>query len=94
MWNGAGSGCSRVRAEARFPERPGLPARMVADVSAIADPSTGVAVLRLLRRSRGWLVFGGTSVSAPIVASIFRLTGHGAGTAAAGLREIPDSSTT
>ena len=44
-WSGAGSGCSRLRA----PSRPGRPTpaarrRTVADVSAVADPNTGVAV--------------------------------------------------
>ncbi len=41
----------------------------------IADPSTGVAVYDSYRQS-GWLVFGGTSVATPIVASVFALAGN------------------
>jgi subtilase family serine protease len=47
----------------------------VADVSAVADPNTGVAVYDTYRTS-GWLVFGGTSVSAPIIASVYALAGN------------------
>jgi subtilase family serine protease len=49
--------------------------RAQADVSADADPHTGVAVYDTFRQG-GWLVFGGTSVAAPIVASIFALAGN------------------
>ena len=42
---------------------------MEADVSAIADPNTGVAVYQ----SGAWQVYGGTSVASPLVAGIFTL---------------------
>jgi hypothetical protein len=46
--------------------------RMVADVSAVSDPSTGAAVYGPTgTTTSGWLVFGGTSAAAPIVAGIF-----------------------
>ncbi|HMA46810.1 MAG TPA: hypothetical protein VKP11_06380, partial [Frankiaceae bacterium] len=45
-----------------------------ADVSAVADPATGVAVYDTYGSS-GWLVFGGTSESAPIVAGVYALGG-------------------
>jgi subtilase family serine protease len=50
----------------------------VADVSAIADPNTGVAVYDSYsyRGSAGWMVFGGTSVAAPIIASVYALAGN------------------
>jgi subtilase family serine protease len=52
--------------------------RAVADVSAVADPNTGVAVYDSYRES-GWLVFGGTSVSSPIIAAFYAIGGtHGA----------------
>lgn len=55
--------------------------RAVADVSADADPYTGVAVYDSTETegSRGWATIGGTSVAAPIVASVFALAGgaHG-----------------
>jgi len=43
--------------------------RTVADVAAVADPNTGVAV-KDSYGSSGWLVFGGTSVAAPLIASV------------------------
>jgi subtilase family serine protease len=49
--------------------------RVVGDVSAVADPGTGVAVYDTYQES-GWLVFGGTSVSAPVIASVYALAGN------------------
>jgi subtilase family serine protease len=77
-WNGAGSGCSAYEPKPVFQTDPGCARRAVADVSAIADPQTGVAVYDTYNEP-GWMVFGGTSVSAPIVASIYALAGNGAG---------------
>lgn len=50
---------------------------MEADVSAVADPATGVAVYGPNTRARGsaWLVFGGTSVAAPLVGSMYGIKG-------------------
>jgi subtilase family serine protease len=46
--------------------------RTVADVSADADPNTGVAAYAPLNPSTsGWVVFGGTSVAAPLIAGIY-----------------------
>src|SRR5204863_5551875 len=54
--------------------------RAEADVSAVADPNTGVSVYDSYQSSgSSWYVFGGTSVSAPIVASVSALAGRGAG---------------
>jgi hypothetical protein len=48
----------------------------VADVSAVADPNTGVAVYGPVTRARsGWMVFGGTSASAPIIAGVYGVNG-------------------
>jgi PKD repeat protein len=49
----------------------------VADVSAVADPNTGVAVYDSYGSSGGanWFVYGGTSVAAPLVAGVWALTG-------------------
>ena len=45
---------------------------MEADVSADADPNTGVAVFGPGSSGRsGWLVFGGTSVAAPLIGGIY-----------------------
>ena len=75
---GAGSGCSTVEAKPSWQHDTGCARRTVADASAVADPATGVSVFD--SASGGWLVFGGTSVASPVVASIFALTGHGAAT--------------
>ncbi len=55
--------------------------RAVADVSADADPYTGVAVYDSTENegTKGWAVIGGTSVASPIVASVFALAGGAQG---------------
>ncbi len=79
-WNGAGSGCSSFVAKPTWQSDTGCPLnRTVADVSAIADPNTGVAVYDTYGFGRGrggWLVFGGTSVASPIIASVYALAGN------------------
>jgi subtilase family serine protease len=45
------------------------------DVSADADPRTGASVYDSYGES-GWLVFGGTSMSAPIIAGVYALSGN------------------
>jgi len=77
-WSGAGSGCSAYETQPSWQTSLGLSGcskRMVADVSAIADPNTGVAVYDTYSSS-GWLVFGGTSVASPIIASVYALAGN------------------
>ena len=76
-WSGAGSGCSAYIAKPSWQTDAGCARRTVADVSAIADPNTGVAVYDTYRlHPGGWLVFGGTSVSAPIIASVYAVAGN------------------
>jgi subtilase family serine protease len=77
-WNGAGSGCSSYVAKPAWQHDAGCARRTVADVSAVADPSTGVAVYDSYGSSGGanWLVFGGTSVAAPIIAGVYALAGN------------------
>jgi hypothetical protein len=57
--------------------------RAVADVSADADPFTGVAVYDSTESegTRGWNVIGGTSVASPIIAAVFALAGGAHGVA-------------
>jgi subtilase family serine protease len=71
-WAGAGSGCSAYVAKPTWQNDTGCARRTVADVSAVADPNTGVAVYDTYRDG-GWLVFGGTSVSSPIVGSVYAM---------------------
>jgi len=78
VWSGAGSGCSAYIAKPSWQTDAGCARRTVADVSAVADPNTGVAVYDTYRlHPGGWLVFGGTSVAAPIIASMYALAGNG-----------------
>jgi hypothetical protein len=73
-WSGAGSGCSAYESKATWQTDAGCAKRTVADVSAVADPYTGVAVYDDYGYG-GWLVFGGTSVASPIIASTYALAG-------------------
>ena len=84
-WSGAGSGCSAFEAKPTWQKDTGCSRRTVADVSAVADPHTGVAVYdtdcnlvgQLLGQCfSGWGVVGGTSASSPIVAGVYALAGN------------------
>ncbi|HEY4113459.1 MAG TPA: S53 family peptidase [Rhizomicrobium sp.] len=76
VWSGAGSGCSSVYAKPTWQHDSGCSKRMEADVAAVADPNTGVAVYGPTNsRSSGWMVFGGTSVAAPLVAGVYGVNG-------------------
>jgi len=75
-WSGAGSGCSTVYTKPTWQTDTGCTRRTVADVSAVADPNTGVAVFGPASATRSaWLVFGGTSVAAPLIAGIYGVNG-------------------
>ncbi len=71
---GAGSGCSAYDAKPSWQTDTGCAKRTVADVSAVADPNTGLAVYDSYQAS-GWQVYGGTSASSPIIASVYALAG-------------------
>jgi len=75
-WSGAGSGCSTLNnpLPGQASVGTGCAKRAVADVSAVADPNTGVAV----RYNGSWLVFGGTSVAAPLIAGVYGLAANAA----------------
>ncbi len=75
-WSGAGSGCSAYVAKPSWQTDSGCSRRTVADVSAVADPNTGVWVYDTYGGDPGWMVFGGTSVASPIVASVYALAGR------------------
>jgi subtilase family serine protease len=72
-WTGAGSTCSGVLAEPAF-QKGTVPTaactrRAASDISAVADPNTGVAVFNA--NDGGFIVVGGTSASSPFVAAVF-----------------------
>jgi subtilase family serine protease len=68
-WVKAGSGCSTYNRASSWQavSATGCAGKLTADVSAVADPATGVAVAY----DGGWYTFGGTSVSAPIIAGMY-----------------------
>ncbi|MFE0460345.1 putative Ig domain-containing protein [Kitasatospora sp. NPDC058965] len=67
---GTGSGCSAYDAKPTWQTDTGCSNRTISDVSAVADPATGVAVYQTYGGS-GWAVYGGTSASSPIIASVY-----------------------
>jgi hypothetical protein len=82
-WYDAGSGC-----ETRFRAAAGQPSRITkfcnghraaADISADADPATGLAVYDTYapytHKPGNWIVVGGTSASAPFIGGLFGRTG-------------------
>ncbi len=78
VWSGTGCGPSKY--EPRPTYQNGVigvvgSARGIGDVAADADPSTGVAV----RWNGGWYVFGGTSVSCPVISGIVNASGSNRG---------------
>jgi hypothetical protein len=86
VWNtssseGTGSGCSAYIAQPSFQttSMTGCSFRAEADVSAVADPATGVAVYDTYggasAGASGWEVYGGTSASSPIIAALFTRLG-------------------
>ncbi len=81
-WSGTGSGCSGFFSNPGWQHPPSVGGtctrRNVTDVSAVADPLTGVAIYdsSLFGSFGGWAIFGGTSVSAPIIAGMNALAGH------------------
>ena len=79
VWAGSGGGCSAFVAKPAWQHDDAeCPNRTANDISAFADPNPGVAVYdSYLSRSAGWRTYGGTSVSAPIVAGAIALAGNG-----------------
>jgi subtilase family serine protease len=80
-WSGSGGGPSKY--ELKLSYQVGVANtdptyRSAPDFSFDADPNSGVSVYHSTRCQglRGWLVFGGTSVSSPSLAGIVNLAGH------------------
>jgi subtilase family serine protease len=78
VWSATGSGCSAYVPKPAWQHDSGCPNRTVADVAAIGNPATGVSVYNTTatQSQQGWGVYGGTSVSAPIVAALYALAGN------------------
>jgi hypothetical protein len=74
---GTGSGCSAYEPQPSWQN--GIIAdcsrRATADVSADADPASGLAVYDTFNGNGGWLQVGGTSLSSPLIAATYALAG-------------------
>lgn len=80
-WSGSGSGCSAYESQPPWQNslvgNSGCTMRMVADVSADADPATGAAVYDTYgyQGQSGWFIVGGTSLASPLIASAYAFGG-------------------
>jgi subtilase family serine protease len=79
-WSGTGSGCSTVNSaiQAASSFNTGCAKRATADVSAVADPATGLSIYTSVSYQgySGWVTYGGTSLSSPLIASMYALAGN------------------
>jgi hypothetical protein len=75
-WSDAGSSCSTrtPTPSAQAGLTTGCGFKASSDLSAVADPSTGVATYDSF--DGGWTLIGGTSAGAPIVAALFAVAGN------------------
>jgi subtilase family serine protease len=75
-WDSGGSGCSAVYPKPSWQHDTQCSMRMLNDVSAVADPNTGVAVFGPdSTGASSWMVLGGTSVAAPLIGGIYGVNG-------------------
>jgi hypothetical protein len=74
-WAGAGSGCNTHSGVVKpsWQTDTACPGRSYADVSAVADPNTGL--IAYSSSVGGWFLVGGTSLSSPLVAAYMAVTG-------------------
>jgi hypothetical protein len=83
-WSGTGSGCSAIQAKPAWQtvddtSPDGCLTRTDNDVSAVADPNTGVWIYDTypyLGQALDWQPIGGTSVASPIIAAVYALAGR------------------
>lgn len=76
-WAKSGSGCSKVFFKPAWQTDTLCTKRMMNDVAAVGSPSTGVAVYGPIGpiATSDWMIFGGTSVGAPLIAGIYAAAG-------------------
>ncbi|MEO7351721.1 MAG: S8 family serine peptidase [Marmoricola sp.] len=84
VWDATGSGCSAGLTPAAYGQPASISAlcngyRASADLSAVADPQTGVSVYNTYAPASNfpneWIVVGGTSASSPLVAGMYARAG-------------------
>ncbi|HEY2440675.1 MAG TPA: hypothetical protein VGI07_10610 [Solirubrobacteraceae bacterium] len=72
-WSDAGSDCAVKETKPSYQTDTGCTGRAYADVSAVADPNTGLSVYDT--GSGGWVLMGGTSLATPLIAADEAVTG-------------------
>ncbi|HET6870300.1 MAG TPA: hypothetical protein VFH80_30590 [Solirubrobacteraceae bacterium] len=75
-WSGSGSGCASRVAKPTWQTDAGCGGRAYNDLSADADPATGMQVYDSAQG--GWEVVGGTSEATPLIAAYYALLGSAA----------------
>ncbi len=78
VWAGTGSGCSVYNAAPAWQSIPGNPCagkKAISDLSADADPNSGLATYTTYSGVTGYWVFGGTSLSSPLIAARYAMQG-------------------
>jgi hypothetical protein len=75
-WSEAGSGCNLGASKPAWQTDHGCTGRSYADISADADPDTGMQIYD--SADGGWVVEGGTSEAAPLIAAYYALLGSAA----------------
>jgi hypothetical protein len=94
-WSLGTSGCSAYIGKPAWQKDGLCRMRTVADISAVGDPATGLAVYETSVVG-GWVTVGGTSLSAPLVSGMIalagptRVAGHGPTMFAAALYQHPE----
>ncbi len=76
VWNGTGSGCDTGQSKPSWQtgDNTGCNGRSYNDISADADPNTGLDVYD--SGYGGWVLVGGTSLSSPLTAAYYALIGN------------------
>ena len=74
-WSGSGSGCDTTEAKPSWQTVAGCSGRSYNDLSADADPLTGMDVYS--QADGGWEIVGGTSEASPLIAAYYALVGAG-----------------
>jgi hypothetical protein len=71
--SGASSGCDVAQPKPAYQQDTGCPGRAYSDLSADADPNTGLMVYG--SAMGGWWQYGGTSLATPLIAAYEAITG-------------------
>jgi len=79
-WSGTGSGCNLAASQPAYQAdiNSGCTGRAYSDISADADPDTGMQVYDSNQPYGGWVVAGGTSEASPLIAAYYALVGAAA----------------